>query len=360
MLLTVSSRMTLVYSVLGLPKLPIKIGTQALVVIANYVMTRILVFPEKKEKDGSRGETGMSTEFTNDPAAQGQANTEQNPANRWRGSWYEDVSAGDNHKAPAMQEETVKKIQKRLLEIAVITRDILERHGVRYIVTDGTYLGMVRHEGHYIPWDDDFDMSIIEEDYDLALRVLEEELPEDLMVEYDKTEPRFVHGWARVRDLTTRVTYHHDAPEDVYVHHGLALDLLHLRRMRRNEIEVYTYRENIKYYKRLVKAGVMTEEAFAGKEKEILAKLADAEVRMRENPDDTPVYATIFYTDGMTYEEMFPAKREVFEGEAFNFPATDRALVDMYGPDYMTPPPPEKRLSHYKDIVFLPEPEKKS
>ena len=59
-------------------------------------------------------------------------------------------------------QEDVKKVQKRLLEMAVVIRDILEAHQIPYFITYGTLLGAVRHKG-FIPWDDDFDLYLFDE-----------------------------------------------------------------------------------------------------------------------------------------------------------------------------------------------------
>lgn len=56
---------------------------------------------------------------------------------------------------------------------------ICDRHGLRYYATDGTALGAVRHKG-FIPWDDDFDISMPRPDYEKFKRVANSELPPNL------------------------------------------------------------------------------------------------------------------------------------------------------------------------------------
>ncbi len=53
---------------------------------------------------------------------------------------------------------------------------VCKRHGLRYYADYGTLIGAVRHGG-FIPWDDDFDISMLREDYMLFLKVAEKELP---------------------------------------------------------------------------------------------------------------------------------------------------------------------------------------
>lgn len=53
---------------------------------------------------------------------------------------------------------------------------ICERHGLRYYATDGTAIGAIRHKG-FIPWDDDFDISMPRPDYEKFKLFAKEELP---------------------------------------------------------------------------------------------------------------------------------------------------------------------------------------
>lgn len=58
-----------------------------------------------------------------------------------------------------MEPEAVQDLYQMLKD----THEIFERAGIRYSVSSGTLLGMVRHQG-LIPWDDDADLVILHED----------------------------------------------------------------------------------------------------------------------------------------------------------------------------------------------------
>lgn len=68
------------------------------------------------------------------------------------------------------------------------TDRICQRHNIPYYADWGTLLAVIRHGG-YIPWDDDFDISMRRSDYERFLRYAEKELPEGFKVMNFKNHP---------------------------------------------------------------------------------------------------------------------------------------------------------------------------
>tara|TARA_B100001059_G_scaffold142238_1_gene142172 strand:+ start:3815 stop:4048 length:234 start_codon:yes stop_codon:yes gene_type:complete len=56
-----------------------------------------------------------------------------------------------------------KKEKQDLLELMNIWTTVSERVGIRWSVCAGTYMGL-RRNNKQIPWDDDFDVTIVKED----------------------------------------------------------------------------------------------------------------------------------------------------------------------------------------------------
>ena len=59
--------------------------------------------------------------------------------------------------------EELRKIQKKKLEILVDIVKFCDKNKLTYWLDSGTLLGAVRHGG-FIPWDDDIDIIMLEED----------------------------------------------------------------------------------------------------------------------------------------------------------------------------------------------------
>lgn len=78
-------------------------------------------------------------------------------------------------------EITVRDVQMVLLDMAKDIDEICQRNNIPYFLNGGSALGAVRHKG-FIPWDDDFDIGMMYEDYVRFIKVLKKELPTDKYV----------------------------------------------------------------------------------------------------------------------------------------------------------------------------------
>ena len=65
-----------------------------------------------------------------------------------------------------------------LLDIYVDFAKICKKYGLRHYVAYGTAIGAIRHQG-FIPWDDDFDVVMPREDYELFISKYYEELMQE-------------------------------------------------------------------------------------------------------------------------------------------------------------------------------------
>lgn len=78
-----------------------------------------------------------------------------------------------------MEEWNVRPYQDAILKVFREFQRLCAKHSLRYFAIGGTAIGAVRHQG-FIPWDDDLDVAMPREDYDVFVRVARNELPSNL------------------------------------------------------------------------------------------------------------------------------------------------------------------------------------
>lgn len=80
--------------------------------------------------------------------------------------------------------ETMKRHLAAELKVLSEVDKICRRHDLNWYADSGTLLGAIRHDG-FIPWDDDVDIAMLREEYELFLSYAEEELPEGYCIAYE-------------------------------------------------------------------------------------------------------------------------------------------------------------------------------
>lgn len=106
------------------------------------------------------------------------------------------------------------EVQKKELEILKEVIKIIEMHDLRYFAVGGTCLGAVRHHG-FIPWDDDIDIAMPRDDYELFRRKLYKELPPKFQkLDYDNSASN-AFLFVKIHDSTTTFVenYAKDSPD---------------------------------------------------------------------------------------------------------------------------------------------------
>lgn len=151
-----------------------------------------------------------------------------------------------------LSKESLDYLHRRTLEMADEIVKIFEENGIRYSICGGTLLGAVT-TGKVIPWDDDFDMCVLEEDYEKARQLLLERGVKGAIVQCESTEPKYFHGWTKIRDLKSSV----GPDKDGYANTGVWVDMYKLHRIKKNAIEWFVCKEHIAYlWCRFCRAGL--------------------------------------------------------------------------------------------------------
>ncbi len=251
--------------------------------------------------------------------------------------------------------EHIAKVQARLLEMAKIVAEVFDKNNVKYMLAFGSLLGAVREKG-FVPWDDDLDFLILEEDYEAAVKCLEGNIPDWIIIQNRNTDSNYSGCWTKLRDRDTLTYSEKFVSDNCYTYRGICLDLYRMFKVPKKDVDSTVLKENIDYYhrKRLV-PGAMTEEQFKEKMDILTPRYEEALKKSAASDDNTEAYAFVSSYKHNFYlkEWLFPLKKYSFEDTEFFGPAdADTILSAIYG-NYLNVPPYEKRRAHYKWVRGL-------
>ena len=233
-------------------------------------------------------------------------------------------------------------LHNKTLEMFKEVVKVLDANDIRYMVCGGTLLGAAT-TGKFIPWDDDVDMCVLEDDYDRMKKCLLASLPDWIEVQCNETEPHYYHGWLKVRDKNS-VVYPN---EPMYRQNGVWLDIYKLTLADSKNVESLILQEHLDYLNRRYTAGCITKEEMEKRieTNDLINKLCDAKTKASQSTDNSQVYI-IWSASKILIDKQWcmPLSEVTFEGmnvTTFNKP--EAYLVRHYGESFKALPPEEKR-----------------
>ena len=248
--------------------------------------------------------------------------------------------------------EDLKRVQDRLLEMGKTISKILTEGGVRHVLGCGSLIGAIRHKG-FIPWDDDLDFWVDNEQYDEALRLLREKLPEDMIVHDETNDPIYWVGWSRVRDLKSEVIYDQYANDRHYKYRGICIDLYRIRRVCVwDQAEIWLRGRRAGAEAKLER-GIITEEEikdyYAWFDRMYWRWFVEYQQRIFND-----IIIDDFYWCLCDADEFFPTIMADFEDTQFPVPNDPYNVLDhsYEGIKWWLLPPYEKRNPHYAKVIF--------
>lgn len=263
-----------------------------------------------------------------------------------------------------VSEEERKRIQFSILKEI---KSVCEKEKITYYLAYGTLLGAVRHKG-FIPWDDDIDIIMPRNDYDKFIHLHKNKTFEVLALETNK---KYIYSFAKAVDQNTKLFV-----EGIRctLQMGVYVDIFPIDNVGNSykEAKAFFKKNSLLYglsitanWKKYIKGRTDS------KKRNILRFISfllsrfvpqrfiheryNSAISKRRNNKDKFV-AVCMSPYGV--REIMPAliygkpMQVLFEGEMFNAPNKyEYYLKKIYG-DYMTPPPPEKRVNIHKDIFY--------
>lgn len=249
-----------------------------------------------------------------------------------------------------IDETILKKSQDRMLDILIEVDRVCRENNLKYWLTGGTLLGAVRHKD-FIPWDDDMDICMLQEDYIRFLEIAPQKLNSDrYFLDYEKTDPATPVNWAKVKDRQSLVLHEYESDKEEY-HQGLYIDIFpvsYLKKMNRITLFIFNTIKKIKGFNSKVgdnkKFKFILERIGIVRFAKKIVKIFFAEVETEE------IGYTIIFKPIYKKEWIFPLKEIKFRGHSFYCPNNEDAYLKHLFNNYMELPPEDERVWHSKEI----------
>lgn len=119
----------------------------------------------------------------------------------------------------------MNELQQIELQILKSFLEVCEKLELKYYLVCGTALGAVKYGG-FIPWDDDIDVGLPREDYEIFCSKAQALLPEYYFVQTAETDEKFPFIYCKIRD--SRTTYLEKSVSEIDMNHGVYIDVFPL------------------------------------------------------------------------------------------------------------------------------------
>lgn len=284
------------------------------------------------------------------------------------------------HQYKEYEPDVLKKLQRIQTGILKDFAALCKKYELSYFLLGGSGIGVVRHHG-FIPWDDDIDIAMPRQDYDVLLAVMESEMGDKYRILTPLTDKNYACNVTKIQKLGTKFVPH--IAKDSKCERCIDIDIFPLdnvpddRKKRNIQLRRTWFLNKLIFlcgtgepiipltgWKKTI-AAVICRAAHKGLKlfgvsPAFLYRQLEREER-KYNDQQTKYMNTFRVTMSdrsyISNEELYPLQEMPFEDTFVYMPKEyDRYLTRLFG-DYMTMPPKEKRVNHCPYILDFGEEE---
>ena len=247
-------------------------------------------------------------------------------------------------------------LHRRTLEMMKDILMVFEKNNIRYAICGGTLLGAAT-TGKFIPWDDDFDVCVFEEDYDRMIQLLIAESQvgggKNWCLQCSQTDKNYYLDWVKVRDKNSHV--YPDIP--TAKENGVWIDLYKLVQVKEKDTKWIIAKGHLDYVNRRYTLGGLTDEQFKERLKNghLRRNYLSERIKSIFNWSNKEAYIIWSASKVVVKKEwVLPLKEYSFEGlNLISFGKAEEYLRQHYGDNYSQWPEDEFRRVGLNIIDYL-------